>query len=264
MEPAAPPTESVAIEMREVSFGSLHNPDAVVLEEVNWTVHEREFWVLGGMQGSGRSDFLAMTAGLMPPTTGTYTLFGEPMPIYGDERLPQRLRLGLVFNDGRLLHRLGLRENIALPLRYHAHFSGADLDQRLAEILEATDLTACGDVLPGAVERAVQKRAGLARALTLEPDVLLLDNPLGGLDLRQAEWWLGFLRQLSAGHPVMRGKRLTLIATTGDLRPWRTQATHFAVLRQKKFISLGPAPQLSQHQEPLVRELLAEHLPASG
>src|SRR5260370_15025 len=73
-----------------------------------------------------------------------------------------------------------------------------------------------------------QKRAGLARALALDPEVLLRDNPLGGADALHAGWWLNFLGQLSAGHEVMPGKRATTLAVTADdVNPWRARARQF-------------------------------------
>ena len=92
----------------------------------------------------------------------------------------------------------------------------------------------------------------------LQPEVLLLDNPLGGLDMRQAGWWLNFLDQLAAGHECMEKRRVTLVATAGDLRSWRERASHFAVLKNKQFIVIGHRRLLAGHGEPLVKELLAE------
>ena len=126
------------------------------------------------------------------------------------------------------------------------------------KLLELTGLSAWANSMPGELGRNWQKRVGLARALILQPEVLLLDTPLNGLDLRHINWWLNFLGQLSAGHDFMNGRRMTLVVTAEDLRPWKNLAGHFAILQKKRFIVLGHCPKLAGHPEPLVNELLAE------
>jgi phospholipid/cholesterol/gamma-HCH transport system ATP-binding protein len=249
------------IEMSGVTLGSLQDLSVVVLEDVNWTVQARDYWVVAGMQGSGKSDLLSMTAGLTPPQQGIYRLFGYDMPIYEGELLSVRLRLGLVFDGGHLFHNLTVRENIGLPLLYHKNPTRQESEQKVNDMLELTELSAWADSTPGNLGRNVQKRVGLARALMLQPEVLLVDNPLGGLDIRQMGWWLNFLGQLSSGHPCMEGRRVTLVVTAEDLRPWRERANHFAVLKGKRFIPLGGEGQLMSNQDPLVKELLAGALP---
>jgi ABC-type transporter Mla maintaining outer membrane lipid asymmetry ATPase subunit MlaF len=251
------------LEMTGVSVASRENPDAPVLENVNWSVMAGEYWVLGGMHGAGKTDLLAMTAGLTPPLQGSYRLFGQEMPVTGDEFLSERLRIGLVFDGGQLFHQLTIEENVALPLRYHREMAHGDLDRSVKTILEATGLSPWAGRLPGTMGRAWQKRAGLARALVLQPEVLLLDNPLGGLDSRHLHWWLEALGELSAGKGLQEGRPMTLVVAAEDLRPWRNRAAHFAILQKHQFCPLGHHPQLAGLADPFVKELLAEQ-PASA
>jgi ABC-type transporter Mla maintaining outer membrane lipid asymmetry ATPase subunit MlaF len=263
MNGPATASDTAAIEMTGLALASQLQPDQIVLEDVNWSVHAGEYWVLGGMHGSGKSDFLAMTAGLTPPLRGSYRLFGRPMPVTGDQFLSERLRIGLVFDGGQLFHQLTIRENVALPLRYHRELAGGDLDKCIHLMLEATGLSSLADRLPGTVGRGWQKRAGLARALVLQPDVLLLDNPLGGLDSRHQQWWLEALHQLSAGHVFQEGRPKTLVVATEDLRPWRNHAANYALLQQRRFCPLGHQEDLASLEDPLVKELLAQKAPPS-
>src|SRR5438552_18661907 len=113
------------IEMQEVAVGSMRDQTLLVAEEINWTVAAGDYWVVAGLQGSGKSDFLMMTGGLMPPVAGAYTLFGEPMPIFEEARLKERLQLGLAFETGQLFNQLTVAQNIALPLRYHENLRQA-------------------------------------------------------------------------------------------------------------------------------------------
>jgi ABC-type transporter Mla maintaining outer membrane lipid asymmetry ATPase subunit MlaF len=259
--PNTAPAGTPVIEMHGVRIGSLMDPKVTMLEDVDWTVKAGEFWVIAGMQGSGKSDLLSTTAGLIPPQGGEYRLFGNPMPIFEGPLLRERLRIGLVFDGGQLFHHLTVGENVALPYRYHHEWTVAEAEPRLREVLKLTGLEEWVDSTPGAIGRNLKKRTGLARALILEPEVLLLDNPLGGLDLRQTGWWLGLLDQLAKGHEFLKGRPTTLIVTADDLRPWRGRAKQFAVLQEKKFVSLGNKPEEAMNVHPIVKELLAGELP---
>jgi ABC-type transporter Mla maintaining outer membrane lipid asymmetry ATPase subunit MlaF len=245
-----------AIAMEGVVVGSLQDLSLIVVEGVNWTVNAGDFWVVAGLQGAGKTDFLMMTGGLMAPLRGRYRLFGEEMPIFEESRLKQRLRLGLVFDGGQLFNHLTVRENIALPLRYHRNLTETDTAPQVEAMLDATELGPWAASTPGALGRNWQKRVGLARALMLRPEVLLVDNPLGGLDLRHMTWWTGFLGELSIGHPLMERRPMTLVLTAADLRPWKDRARQFAILKNRGLTVLGGWEQLEAASGELVQELL--------
>lgn len=245
-----------AIEMRNVAVGAMRDQEMVVVEDVNWSVAAGEYWVIGGLQGSGKSDFLLFTGGLMPPTAGEYRLFGEPMPIFEDARMTARLRLGLVFETGQLFNHLTVWENVALPLRYHKNLTKAEAADEVRPYLKTMELESWADSTPGAIARNWQKRVALARALILQPEVLLVDNPLAGLDLRHSYWWMECLEKLSTGHELLQGRPVTLIVTTADLRPWRGRACRFAVIRDKHFTALGGWAELESEKRESVTDLL--------
>ena len=255
-EPAPSPTSAPPIEMDGVAVASMRDPQQVVVEDLTWTVTPGEYWVVAGLQGSGKSDLLLMTGGLMAPLRGAYRLFGEPMPILEEARLSERLRLGLVFETGQLFNHLTVWENVALPLRYHRNLNAAQAEPEVQTMLAAMELEPWAHSTPGALSRSWQKRVALARALMLKPEVLLLDSPLAGLDLRHASWWRVMLDQLSRGHPLLEGRPLTLVVTTADLRPWKARACRFATIRDRRFCVLGTWAQMEAESAELVRELL--------
>jgi putative ABC transport system ATP-binding protein len=250
-------TSLLPIEMEGVDIGAMQDPEFILFKDIDWTVAPGEFWVVGAPQRSGKSDFLMTTAGLMPPIKGCYKFYGNETRIFDESRLADRMRMGLVFENAQLFHYLTVAENIALPLRYHKNLKLEEAMAAIDELLEATELKPIADVMPSNLPRSWHKRAALACALTLHPDILLADNPLGTLDARHSQWWLRFLDELSRGHKWLGGKPLTIIATTDDFRPWQGHAQRFALLKDKNFVALGSWNDVATSNEPLVKELLA-------
>lgn len=255
MSEAAPTAPTIV--MRNVTVKSLRNQRTVVAEHVNWQVNAGEFWAVAGLHGSGKTDFLMLAGGVMAHAHGEHTFLGEALPIFSDERLAHRLKLGLVFDGGCLLNHLTVAENIALPLQYHRNLSASEVASALGELLELTGMTQFARTRPSAMGRNWQQRAALARALALKPEVLLLDSPLSGLDQRQRNWWLAFLHRLAQGHPYYAGKPITLVVTTDNLWAWRGRANRFALLNDGHFETIGQWADVANSTHPLVQELLS-------
>lgn len=256
MNNADTPATIPALALRGVSVATLKSPTALVATEVNWTVNQGEYWVVGAPQHSGKSDFLLTVAGLMSPTAGEYSFLGETMPMFEEHRLAHRLKLGLVFDGGQLLSQLTIAENIALPLQYHGRGNAGEIRERVTELLEAMELSPWANRTPANVGRSWRQRAGLARALALRPEVLLLDSPLTGLDVRHTFWWLDRLGELSQGHARLGGGSLTLIVTADDLRPWRRQAGRVACLARRRLTVYDDWQAAEDSNDATIRELL--------
>ncbi len=257
-----PPTESPPnaplIQLIDAAVYDVEAPDRVTLEGVNWQIAAGDFWVVAGLQSSGKSDLLNTAAGLQRPDHGQHLLFGrETAKLSEHELLEQRLKVGVVFDHGgRLFSRLTLAQNIALPLCYHRNLPEADTAENVAAMLDFTGLRAAGDLLPGRVNRNTRQRAALARALVLRPQILLLDNPLAGLDPRETRWWVDLLARLATGHPGLGGAPMTLVVTTDDLRPWLNHGRQFGFLNQRRWHLLGDRAVVAGSDDPFVRDLL--------
>jgi putative ABC transport system ATP-binding protein len=245
------------IEMIGVGIATRQDPDFIAFKDVNWSVAGGEFWVIGTPHHSGKSDFLMTTAGLMPPAVGRYKFYGNETRIFDEARLPDRLRMGFVFEDAELFHYLTVADNVTLPLRYHQNLTPEEAAKAADELLEMTGLKPFAEVTPANLSRSWHKRAALARALALQPDILLADNPLGALDARHSLWWLRFLDALNHAHQWLGGKTLTIVTTTDDFRPWRGHARRFALLKENSFVPLGSWDDVVSSDEPLVKELFA-------
>ena len=256
--PAASAAAAV-IEMIDVSIGLAGAVETAAVEGIHCAIAAGDYWVIGGPPGSGKTDLLATMAGLYRPLKGTLRLFGKhSAKLDEDDFRAARLRIGLVFdNGGRLFNHLTVAENIALPLRYHREGQSGPTEERVSRILEVTGLTALARDLAGQIKHGSRQRVGLARALALGPEILLLDNPLTGLGQRESRWWREFLARLAAGHELTGGQPVTLAITCDDLRPWADQGKQFALLRQKRWVRIGGRIELASSEEPYLRELLA-------
>lgn len=252
-----PPAAEPVLELRAVSVASLREPSGALLEDVNWTVRRGDYWAIGGLLRSGKSDLLAVAAGLLRPARGESRLFGcDLFACHEAEQLAVRRRVGFVFDGGQLLHELTLEQNVALPLRYHLAPGEDEPAERIRALVALTDLEPWAGRRPADVSRNWQQRFGLARALALQPELLLLDDPLSGLDPRDAGWWIETLAALAAGHPLLDGRPLTLVVTGNDLRPWRDRARRFALLQDCNFIALGEQAGLDSPGQPALTALL--------
>lgn len=247
------------IELVAADISSAQEPDVALVEGVNWRLRPSEYWAVGGLQWTGKSDWLTTVAGLQRTAAGELYLFGrEVASLTQAELVAERLRVGLVFeNGGRLFTQMTVEENVSLPLRYHRNFSADESRDAVAAMLEVAGVTEFAAQPAGQLNRAWRQRVALARALILEPEVLLLDNPLAGLDPRQTRWWLDTLDALNAGHPVLARRPLTLVATTDDLRPWQDRARQFALLQGRRWLPLGNRAELAASAEPAVHEFMA-------
>lgn len=256
--PAATPAPAeTVLEMISVSVPALRESSRLVLDDVNWTVRRGDYWAIGGLLRSGKSDLLALAAGLTRPPRGVCRWFGEGSTAgFEEEHLALRRRVGFVFDGGRLLNELTLAENVALPLRYHSGRDEAEPAERIAALVALTDLEPWAGRHPAAVSRNWQQRFGLARALALKPELLLLDDPLSGLDPRDAAWWIDTLEALAAGHALLDGRPLTLVVSGNDLRPWRGRARQFALLQDRSFTTVGAREALEAHSQPALTDLL--------
>ncbi len=247
------------IELVRASIASAQEPDVALVEGVDWKLQPGDFWAVGGLHWAGKSDWLATVAGLQRPVAGTHFLFGrEATSLTQVELLGERLRVGLVFeNGGRLFPQMTVEENVSLPLRYHRNGPPEESREAVAAMLELAGLAELAAQPAGQLNRNWRQRVALARALILHPEVLLLDNPLAGLDPRQTRWWMDTLAALNAGHPAFARRPLSLVATTDDLRPWQDRARQFALLQGRRWLSLGGRSELAASAEPALHEFMA-------
>ncbi|MBI3726875.1 MAG: ATP-binding cassette domain-containing protein [Burkholderiales bacterium] len=251
MNAAQPTSESkgddYAIEMHQVftRFG-----DKVVHEGLDLQIRRGEIFAIVGGSGSGKSTLLREMILLHTPDSGTVKVLGCDLDGISDEQAASlRQRCGVMFQKGGLFGTLTVSENIGLPLREHS-----DLDDRSINDIAALKLSLSGlepesaGLYPAELSGGMLKRAALARALALDPELLFLDEPTAGLDPASASGLDALLRHL---HELYQP---TIVMITHDLDLlW--QVTHrVAVLGEGKVLAVGTMEELSQLEHPVIRD----------
>lgn len=218
------------IALDRVDVPAQSDGSAILVHGVTWEVCAGERWLVSGGAGSGKSTVLQLAAGLVRPISGRHWLFGaEVSGLNEHELLERRSRVGVVFSGGgRLFQNLTVGENLALPLLYHARRRGEDGLERVAPLLAGLGLEEYARRLPRELPRRIAPRVALARALVLQPEVLLLDDPVAGLVAEEAEWWCGFLADCDAGRSPAGMAPGTWVLATQDSRHWRGLANRSA------------------------------------
>jgi phospholipid/cholesterol/gamma-HCH transport system ATP-binding protein len=219
-----------------------------VHRDLNLVVEEGQVVGLLGGSGSGKTTLLREMLGLLRPTAGSVRLFGVDLndPDQAMQRNVRR-RLGMLFQQGALFSALSVFDNIAFPLR-ELKCLDEDWISRLVHLkLAMVELDSShGKLMPAELSGGMVKRVALARALALEPELLLLDEPTAGLDPDRSQNFVDLIGALQ------RELGLTVVMVTHDLNTLAGLATHVAVLAEQRIIAFGPKDQVMTVDHPFV------------
>lgn len=247
------PPEAV-VEMEAASVGAADGVGRPLVRGVDWVVRAGEAWVLAGPMNAGKSALLETVAGLRVLAGGVLRVMGQGWEgLKGDALLALRRRVGLVFEGrGRVFPGLTVFENVALPLCYHANAALPEVASEVEEWLAEAGLSRWGGEPAGRLNPAWARRVALTRALVLRPDLLLLDDPLAGLDASHVRWWQDYLERLRGGHPRLGGRGLTLAMTASTpaaMPAWGDHA-RCAVMDQGQWREVGGLRDLASSKQP--------------
>jgi phospholipid/cholesterol/gamma-HCH transport system ATP-binding protein len=246
------------IQMTDVTVVHSRAPGVPLVSGVNWQVEAGECWVVTGLQGSGKTALIETAAGLHPYPVGEVQVFGQRVHgTEGDGVEEVRRRVGVVFDGhGRLFGSQTVLENVALPLCYHRNQSWDAVGEEVMGLLRVLGLESLAGQSAGRLGRAWAHRVALARALIQRPGLLLVDNPLTGMDPFHSRWWRGFLGRLLAGIPELGGAPMTLVLATDEPRALLGLGRKFAVTHAGRWRCMGDRQEFERCEDPELRELL--------
>jgi phospholipid/cholesterol/gamma-HCH transport system ATP-binding protein len=246
----------VEIEGVRLTFG-----ERTVFEDLSCRFARGRITVLMGGSGTGKSTALRMIAGLQRPDAGQVCVVGEDIARMGEGELKRvRRRLGMLFQEGALLDSMTVLENVGLPLREHTRLGEGEIREAVHDRLAAVGLHDVDELLPGELSGGMLRRVALARAIIMDPEIVLCDEPFSGLDPPNVERIEALFKELC------RERGLTLIVTSHHMASSLRMSDQIVLLQHGRAVSGDPGS-LATSPDPEIRDFLgadgaalAEHI----
>ncbi|MFZ2512498.1 MAG: ABC transporter ATP-binding protein [Gordonia sp. (in: high G+C Gram-positive bacteria)] len=237
----------VTVEGLTKSFGSQN-----IWRDVSLTLPAGEVNALLGPSGTGKSVFLKTLIGLLHPEQGSVVIDGTDITQCSAKELYEIRKLfGVLFQDGALFGSMTLYDNIAFPLREHTKKSEDEVRRIVMDKVELVGLAGAEDKLPGEISGGMRKRAGLARALVLDPEIILCDEPDSGLDPVRTAYISQLLIDINAEIDA------TILIVTHNINIARTIPDNIGMLFRKELVMFGPREVLLTSEQPVVKQFLS-------
>jgi phospholipid/cholesterol/gamma-HCH transport system ATP-binding protein len=238
---------AIAVDGLQKSFG-----DQKVLNGINLAVGRGETLAVLGRSGTGKSVLLRLIIGLEKPDSGSVLIHGQVIAGLSLDQLGEiRMKMGFLFQHAALYDSLTVEQNVAFPLQHHKkEMSKSERDDRVKQLLAEVGMEGHLEKMPSDISGGMQKRVGLARALALEPDILLLDEPTAGLDPISSGEIDDLVLKLQAEH------HMASIVVTHDLHSAKTIADRLALLNEGDVVIEGSFEELQRSDIEFVREFL--------
>ena len=234
-----------------------------ILRGLNMSLPEGMVSMILGPSGTGKSVCIKHMVGLLYPDDGDVLVHGQSVPNMPDDDLfDMRKKFGLLFQDGALFGSMNVFDNVAFPLRQHTEKGEEEIGEIVNRRLSEVGLGSDGDKMPNELSGGMRKRAGFARALVLEPDIVLFDEPDSGLDpVRTAllgELILEIHRDMMDEAKDKQKERLpTFSVITHDIMSARRVADYINVLWKGRIVEAGPAEDMLNSDNPFIRQFLS-------
>jgi phospholipid/cholesterol/gamma-HCH transport system ATP-binding protein len=241
--------ESDAVEFIDVKKTFGRN---TVLNGLNLGIPEGQISMILGPSGTGKSVCIKHMVGLLYPDEGDVLVHGESVPNMPDDDLfEMRKKFGVLFQDGALFGSMNLWDNVAFPLRQHTDKGEDEIADIVNRRLKEVGLGGAGDKMPNELSGGMRKRAGFARALVLDPQIVLFDEPDSGLDPVRTALLCELIQEI---HEENGG---AYVVITHDIMSARRVAEYIAILWKGRIVESGPAGELFNSDNQFVRQFLS-------
>lgn len=223
-----------------------------VLCGVSLSIESGEMLAIVGPSGTGKSVLLKIVTGLLAPDRGRVIIHGKPVRLIEKFQLGQTYgpRLGVLFQNAALFDSLTVYDNIAFPLRHHLRLSESEVYTRTSRCLSQVELTQYSLALPGEISIGMRKRVGIARALVVEPEILLFDEPNTGLDPETGQEIYDLIRD------THKEFRFTGIVISHEIPEVFQVCSRVAMLYEGKVQHDGTIPEFTNSENPVVRQFV--------
>jgi phospholipid/cholesterol/gamma-HCH transport system ATP-binding protein len=223
-----------------------------VLNGLNLGLPDDQISMIIGPSGTGKSVCIKHMVGLLYPDEGDVLVHGESVPTMADDDLfEMRKKFGVLFQDGALFGSMNVFDNTAFPLRQHTDKGDDEIDDIVSRRLKEVGLAGAMDKMPNELSGGMRKRAGFARALVLDPDIVLFDEPDSGLDPVRTALLCELIQEV---HEENGG---AYVVITHDIMSARRVADYIAVLWKGRIVESGPASELFNSDNQFVRQFLS-------
>jgi phospholipid/cholesterol/gamma-HCH transport system ATP-binding protein len=223
-----------------------------VLNGLNLGIPDGQISMILGPSGTGKSVCIKHMVGLLYPDEGDVLVQGESVPNMADDDLfEMRKKFGVLFQDGALFGSMNLYDNVAFPLRQHTDKGEDEIAEIVNRRLREVGLAGAGDKMPNELSGGMRKRAGFARALVLDPQIVLFDEPDSGLDPVRTALLCELIKEI---HEENGG---CYVVITHDIMSARRVAEYIAILWKGRIVESGPAEELFNSDNQFVRQFLS-------
>lgn len=222
-----------------------------ILADVNLALRRGETFVMVGPSGQGKSTLLKILSGLIAPTKGQVFIGDADLYACGKKQRADLMnKIGMLFQKNALFDSLTVGENLAFPLREVGHLAERQISQKVDEFLEAVGLEGKRHVFPSEISGGQQKRVGIARALILNPEIILYDDPTAGLDPITSRMIVELIIKLN------KEFKATSVAITNDMNRAYQFADRIGLLMDHQLTLTGTVEETKKHKDPRVQKFI--------